>query len=224
MSSKRKPATKSAGPSPPDPPRPDTELNGERLVRDVVVVAASAGGFQLIMSMAAALEPGLPAGVVVVLHRGPTPAGSLLELVQSRCRMRVIEPQRGELFTHGTLYLAPPDQHLIFRHKSLWPSHGPKEHFTRPAANPLFRSAAAEYGPRVLGVVLSGGDSDGTSGCQAILAAGGITLAQDPGEALHPSMPRSTIQSDAVTAVLSMDGILEAIHALAEGRSIRCFA
>jgi two-component system chemotaxis response regulator CheB len=195
-------------------------VNFERLARDVVVIAASAGGFELIMRLAAELDPALPAGVVVVLHRSPTHVGTLLELVQRRCRLRVIEPTGGEPFAHGTVYLAPPDRHLILRDGHVWLSASPREHFSRPAANPLFRSAAAEYGPRVLGVVLSGGDSDGTMGCDAVLAAGGITLAQDPGEARDPSMPRSTIQHHSVTAVLSMDGIIAAIHELAAGRAL----
>ncbi len=210
----------STGPSTTDPPRNDKVVNGERCVRDVVVVVASAGGFELIMRLAAALDPGLPAGVVLVLHRSPTYVGALLDLVQRRCRLRVIEPDGGESFMHGVVYLAPRDRHLVLSRGSIWLSDGPKEQFCRPAADPLFRSAAAEYGPRVLGVVLSCANSDGTGGCGAILAAGGITLAQDPSEALAPTMPENAIQNGSVTAVLSMAGIIKAIHELAAGRSI----
>ena len=193
---------------------------GRRRLHDVIVVAASAGGFGLIMKLAAALDPALPAGVVVVLHRGSNRSVSLLDLVQRQCRLRVIEPHDREPFEHGTLYLAPPGRHLILEGRWICPDDGPKEHFCRPAANPPFRSAAAEYGPRVLGVVLSGDDADGASGCDAILAAGGVTLAQDPREARHPSMPRRSIQMAGVTAVLPMAGIIDAIHALAAGRAI----
>jgi two-component system chemotaxis response regulator CheB len=202
------------------PPRNDKAVNGERCVRDVVVVAASAGGFELIMRLAAALDPGLPAGVVLVLHRSPSYVGALLDLVQRRCRLRVIEPHGGEGFMHGAVYLAPRDRHLVLSRGSIWLSDGPREQFCRPAADPLFRSAAAEYGPRVLGVILSGANSDGARGCGAILAAGGITLAQDPSEAVAPSMPKGAIQNGSVTAVLSMAGIIKAIHELASGRSI----
>lgn len=87
---------------------------------------------------------------------------------------------------HGTLYLAPADQHMLLEREGFRLECGPKERFTRPAADPLFRSAAIAYGPRVLGVVLSGGDADGTAGCQAIAAAGGLTLAQDPDQASVP--------------------------------------
>lgn len=212
--------TESTGPSTTDSSRNDKVVNGERCVRDVVVVAASAGGFELIMRLAAAFDPGLPAGVVLVLHRSPTYVGALLELVQRECCLRVIEPHGGEIFTHGTVYLAPRDRHLVLSRGSIWLSDGPKEEFCRPAANPLFCSAAAEYGPRVLGVVLSGANSDGARGCGAILAAGGITLAQDPSEALNPSMPASAIQNHSVTAVLSMADIIKAIHEFAAGRSI----
>jgi two-component system, chemotaxis family, protein-glutamate methylesterase/glutaminase len=196
-------------------------VNLERRARDVVVVAASAGGFRLLQALAAAFPADLPAGIAVVLHRSAGDHASLLTpILQRGSRLRVVEPLDGEPFEHGTLYVARADQHLVFRDGRLHGDRGPKENFARPAANPLFRSAAAEYGPRVLGVVLSGGDGDGALGARAVTAAGGITLAQDPREASYPSMPRSAIALDDVSAVLPFDGILAALPTLSRGEAL----
>ena len=196
-------------------------VNGERLARDVIVVAASAGGFEPVRSIARYFPRDLPAGIAVVLHRGVhEDTGLLASILRQDSRLLVSEPHGGELFEHGHLYVAPMDRHLVLRDGRFFRDRGPKENFSRPAANPLFRSAAAGFGPRVLGVILSGGDSDGALGARAIAAAGGITLVQDPREAEDPSMPRRAIELDDVGAVLSLHALLDAIAILAHGNAL----
>ncbi len=193
-------------------------INVEQRARDIVVVVASAGGFQPVRRIASAFPADLPAGIAIVLHRGVhADPGLLASILQRDSRLRVTEPHDGEPFEHGTLYLAPMDEHLILLSGRFFRSRGPKENFSRPAADPLFRSAADEFGPRVLGVILSGGNSDGALGALAISHAGGITLAQDPREAESPSMPLNAIKLDHVAAVLPLDGLLNAIATLAQG-------
>jgi two-component system chemotaxis response regulator CheB len=195
-------------------------VNAERRVRDLVVVAASAGGFSSIQMIAAAFPADLPAGIAVVLHRRVhADPHMLVSILQQRSRLRVVEPSDGEPFRHGSLYLAPMDQHLVLKHGRFHRSRQPKENFTRPAADPLFRSAAHEFGPRVLAVVLSGYDSDGALGAKAVTAAGGITLVQAPWEADVPSMPWSAIEIDHVAAALPIEKLLEAIPILARGEA-----
>jgi two-component system chemotaxis response regulator CheB len=195
-------------------------INAERRVRDVVVVAASAGGFASIRALAAAFPSELPAGITVVLHRGvhddPT---RLLTILKQRARLRVVEPDEGEVFRHGSLYVAPMDRHLVFLQSRFHRSKWPQEHHTRPAADPLFRSAAHDFGPRVLALVLSGYDADGAMGAKAVSDAGGITLVQTPAEADVPSMPQSTIAIDHVAAALPLERLLEAIPVLARGEA-----
>jgi two-component system chemotaxis response regulator CheB len=192
-------------------------LNGQHQVRDVVVVAASAGGFPSVAALVSAFPADLPAGIALVLHRGAqgVPLAGLLE---RRSHLRVIEPLDGTPFEHGRIYLAPSDEHLVVHGGCWFRSRGPKEHFTRPAADPLFRSAAKEFGPRVLGVVLSGYGADGANGARAVTAAGGIALAQDPREASVPEMPRNA--RGHVSAVLPLGGLLEAIVVLARGAAL----
>jgi two-component system chemotaxis response regulator CheB len=195
-------------------------INAERQVRDVVVVAASAGGFSPLRAIAAAFPAELPAGIAVVLHRGvhddPT---RLVTVLKQGARLHVVEPGEGDPFQHGSFYVAPMDRHLVFLHGRFHRSQWPKEHYTRPAADPLFRSAAHDFGSRVLAVVLSGYDADGALGAKAVSDAGGITLVQTPAEADVPSMPQSTIAIDHVAAALPLERLLEAIPVLARGEA-----
>ena len=118
------------------------------------------------------------------------------------------------------VYTAPRDQHLLVEDGAVRLSHGPKEHRTRPAIDPLFRSAAEAYGPRVVGVLLTGFGDDGVPGFIEIKKAGGLTLVQDPTEAQHPTMPRTAIAEDDVDAVLRIEGLAKAIVALAAGETL----
>jgi two-component system chemotaxis response regulator CheB len=99
--------------------------------------------------------------------------------------------------------------------------YGPKRQFTRPAVDPLFTSAALAYGPRVVGVVLTGGGQDGVQGLVDIHAAGGLTLAQSPVEAKHASMPTHAITRDHVDAVLPLAKLGEALVQLARGAAVK---
>ena len=112
---------------------------------------------------------------------------------------------------------APRDQHLVINDGHLQLRRGAKEHRTRPAIDPLFRSAAHTYGPRAVGVLLSGSGDDGVTGLIEIKKAGGVSLVQHPSEALHPSMPRTAIEEDDVDRILVLHELAAALTALAEG-------
>src|SRR5439155_1626996 len=116
--------------------------------------------------------------------------------------LAVSEPVDGELLQPRRIYLAPRDMHMVVEDGRVLVNRGPKEHHTRPAVDPLFSSAAAAHGPRVVGVLLSGAGDDGLRGLIAIKAAGGISIVQDPAEALHPSMPRNAIVYHRADSVL----------------------
>ena len=195
-------------------------VNAEGLRRDVVTIGASAGGVQALMQLLSKLPSDLPAIVGIVLHRSPYHETRLPAVLGRHAAIRVSEPTDGEVLERGSVYVAPRDQHLVFIGGRARLVHGPKEHRTRPAADPLFRSAAEAYGARVTGVLLSGFGSDGVPGLVRIKASGGISLVQDPREAIHPVMPMRAIVEDDVDAVLPLDGLAAAIVALAHGRSL----
>jgi two-component system chemotaxis response regulator CheB len=118
------------------------------------------------------------------------------------------------------VYVAPRDQHMLFDDGCVRLSRGAREHHTRPAIDPLFRSAAERYGQRVVGVLLSGMGSDGVSGPSAIKKCGGVSLVQHPGEARFESMPSTAIAEDDVDAMLTVEELAVVLSALARGEAI----
>ena len=185
-------------------------------VRRVVVVGASAGGVQALQTLAAGLPADFPAALLVVLHVGSHPS-ILPALLARRGPLEATHASDGEPMRAGHIHVAPPDRHLLVDRHCLRLSRGPKEHHTRPAIDPLFRSAALAFGSAVVGVVLTGRLDDGTAGLQAIKACGGIAVVQSPEDALEPSMPASAcryVQVDHSVPLAQMAALLASlVHA-----------
>jgi two-component system chemotaxis response regulator CheB len=156
--------------------------------RDIIVVATSTGGVDALKQVFSVLPADLPASVFVVLHIGAQPS-ILPAILQNSTALPVRHPTDGETFADSTIYVAPPDRHMVLFNGTTLLSDGPKENFTRPAADPLFRSAAVAYGQRVIGVVLTGELDDGAAGLHAVRACGGFTIVQDPKDCRSSSMP-----------------------------------
>lgn len=182
---------------------------------DLVVVAGSAGCFDPLAAILGGLPADFPLPIVVVRHlspRGPSLAAGLLA---RRCALRVSDAAGGERPQPGTVYLAPPDRHLLVRPGGrLALSTGPKVAFTRPAADPLFTTAARAHGGRVLALVLSGQGRDGAQGATAIAAAGGTVLAQSPATCAAPAMPQAAIHTGRVAFILPPAALSAALIAL----------
>jgi two-component system chemotaxis response regulator CheB len=169
---------------------------------DIVVIGASAGGVEALIKLVRGLPADLPAALCVVLHI-PAHAPSMLATILNRVSaLQAVQPVDGTTIRHGHIYVAPPDHHLIVETGHLRLTRGPKENQNRPAVDPLFRSAALAYGPRVIGVVLTGALDDGTAGLNAIKQRGGIAVVQDPQEAFYPSMPEHAMEYTQVDACL----------------------
>lgn len=160
---------------------------------EIIVIGASAGGVEALVTLVRQFPEDLPASIFIVLHI-PAQSPSLMPGILTRSGLLVAtHPDDGEEIKQGHIYVAPPDQHLLIERGHIRLMHGPKENRYRPAIDPLFRSAAYVYGPRVVGVVLTGSLDDGTSGLWSIKQRGGIAIVQDPDEAFYPSMPRSAM-------------------------------
>lgn len=161
----------------------------------IVTIGASAGGVTALQSIIGALPSDLPAVICVVIHIAPDSPGAMPRLISKGGALRAIHPVDGEQLAAGRIYVAPPDHHLLLHPSGrIRLSRGPKENRFRPAVDPLFRSAAHAFGPRVIGVVLSGSLDDGTAGLWAVKRHGGVTVVQDPRDAAFPSMPQSALQ------------------------------
>lgn len=189
---------------------------------DIIVVGASAGGVEALGQLVCDLPPDLPAAIFVVLHVSPQGTSVLPKIlnryIQKRNRessLRACHPQDGEAIQYGRIYVAPPDRHLLVKDGYVNVARGPKENSHRPAVDPLFRTAAREYGPRVVGVVLSGNLDDGTAGLVAVKKRGGVAIVQNPDEALYSGMPRSAIENVDVDHILSVSEIVPVLVELA---------
>jgi two-component system chemotaxis response regulator CheB len=196
-------------------------VNAEGIRRDIIAVGASAGGVVALRTLFSILPKDFPAVIAVVIHRSPTFATDLPGILGLHTPHLIIEPENDERVRSSRIYVAPRDRHMALRDGRFLLSRGAKQHFARPAIDALFQSAAETYGPRVTGVILTGGGDDGVDGLIAIKSAGGISVAQDPAEAEHPRMPENAILFDDVDLVLSLRAIPEALVKLANGEELR---
>ncbi len=170
--------------------------------RDVIVVGGSAGAIEASIQMLARLPPGLPGTVLVAIHRGPSVPGVLPQMFARAGPLPADYATNDEAYRPGRVYVAPPDRHLLVSGRRLRVTRGPREHGLRPAVDPLFRSAARELGPRVVGVILSGVLDDGTEGLALVKRHGGVAIVQRTEDAEHAGMPASALAHVDVDHVL----------------------
>lgn len=163
-----------------------------------MVIGGSAGAIEALRSLMRSLPADLPATILVVIHTHPSSPGYLPQILEREGPLPVAYATDGARLAHGRVVIAPADRHLLIERDQLRLTHGPKENRSRPAVDPLFRSAAYFHGPRVIGVVLSGMLDDGTAGLWTIKDRGGLAVVQAPDDAQFASMPESALRHVAV--------------------------
>jgi len=161
--------------------------------RDIVVIGASAGGVAAISTILSAMPPDVEAAILIVLHTADRARSLLPQILARAGKLPVCHPADGEPIERGRVYVAPPGFHMLVESGIVRVMQGPRENLQRPAIDPLFRSAAASYGRRVIGIILTGMMDDGTAGLMVVSASGGIAIVQDPGTALFAGMPKSAL-------------------------------
>lgn len=166
--------------------------------RDIIVIGGSAGATQPLKQILGGLPADLPAAVFIVLHIPAQGIGILSTVASSAGPLPVRQAENGMKIEPGQVYLGAPDHHLLISGNHVLLGRGPRENMVRPAIDALFRSAALYHGPRVIGVLLSGLLSDGAAGLNAIKRCGGMTVVQDPTDAISDEMPRRAMEATTI--------------------------
>lgn len=183
--------------------------------KDIIVVGASAGGIDALRVLTAALPADLTASLFIVVHTSPDAPRLLADILNRSGRLLAAYATDNERIENGRIYVAPPDHHLLIEPNRVRVTHGPKENRFRPAVDPLFRSAAQTYGPRVVGVVLTGYLDDGAAGLWTVKRLGGTAVVQDPTDAMVPTMPLNALTHVNVDYCLPLDRIAPLLVQLA---------
>lgn len=186
----------------------------------MVAVAASTGGVQALSALVAALPDDFPAPLVVVQHRFRGAQGWLHQILAQRTGLRVREARDGDVARGGTVYVCPADRHVRVDRGTLRLTDDPPVNFVRPAADPLFASAAECFGAGTLGVVLTGRGRDGAAGAAAVRRGGGLVLVQDPATCAAPSMPQAVLSGCGADFVLPVEKLAHALVSLVMAPSV----
>jgi len=183
----------------------------------IVAIAASAGGITALGHVLSGLPAGFPVPVVIVQHLDPRHKTIIAEVLGRRSKLPVRLARDGEKAEEGTIYVAPPNHHLLVGADGvLMLSSSELVHFVRPSADLLFESVAGFYGPRAIACVLTGTGSDGAMGATAVKSRGGTVLAEDPETAEFKGMPEAVVAAGAVDFILPLDEIATVIRGLVE--------
>jgi len=175
--------------------------------KDIIVIGASAGAVEALRVLVGRLPADLPASLFVVVHTAPESLALLADILDHFGTLPATNAKDGERIRPSTIYVAPPDRHLLVEPNRVRVTRGPRENRFRPAIDPLFRSAAQTYGPRVVGVILTGYLDDGTAGLWTVKQLGGMAVVQDPADALVPFMPLSAVTHVKVDYCLPLEEI-----------------
>lgn len=187
----------------------------------MIAIGGSAGALGPLIQVLAGLPQDFRAAVLVVIHTAPGSPGMLPVILGRSCALKVTHAEDGAPIEAGRVYVAPPDRHLLVGTEGMKLVRGPRENRSRPAIDPLFRTAARTGGRRVAGVLLSGLLNDGTYGLMAIRQHGGTVIVQDPRQAAFPDMPQNALDDVEVDRVLPAVDIPDVLKGLVSKQSER---
>ncbi len=198
------------GPDQPQAQTPTPEARPTPVARiDAVVVGASAGAIEALSLILPELPSEFALPLMVVVHLPRDRRSALADLFQGRCRIEVKEAEDKEAIQPGTAYFAPPDYHLLIEpDRRLSLSSDEPVLYSRPSIDVLFETAADAYGENLLGIILTGANSDGARGLRKICEAGGQALVQSPESALVPAMPQAALAACPKARAMSLAQIL----------------
>lgn len=182
-----------------------------------MVIGVSAGGMKALSILLSGLEPDFQIPLAIVQHRLASPDNFLITYLDNRCRLTVKEAEEKEKIREGHVYIAPADYHLLIeKDRTISLSVDDPVCFSRPSIDVLFDTAAAAYKEKLIGLILTGANSDGSEGVKQIKAAGGLIIAQNPQNASSAVMPQSAIDTGCVDFILELEEIPHFLEDLLE--------
>jgi two-component system chemotaxis response regulator CheB len=173
--------------------------------KDIIVVGGSAGSGAPLKKLVADLPADFGGSVFITTHVPTAPPSYLPDLLAAAGPLPVRRAIDGMPVEPGQIYVAAQDRHLLLLDTTIRLGAGPRENMARPSIDPMFRSAALSYGPRAVGVILSGMLNDGASGLYAIKEAGGTAIVQHPLDAAEGEMPRAALEAADADHVVRAD-------------------
>lgn len=174
----------------------------------IVVIGGSAGAMTVLTDLLPAIPADYPIPIVIVVHLHPRQDNAHIDRLDSLCALRVKEADEKEPLQPGTIYLAPPNYHLLIEKDHTFSlSIDERVNYSRPAIDVLFESAAQAFGSHVVGVVLTGANNDGAEGLRQIKERGGLAVVQDPRTAESTYMPQAALETTTADHVLSVPEI-----------------
>ncbi|HSR96077.1 MAG TPA: chemotaxis protein CheB [Kofleriaceae bacterium] len=182
--------------------------------RDIVAIGCSAGGVEALPRILQQLPGDLEAAVFIVQHMAPSASSHLASILGRASKLPVAWAEQGARTERGRVLISPPDVHMLLSDSHVQLTRGARENHARPSIDKLFRSAAASYGTRVVGVLLTGMLDDGVAGLRTIQSAGGASIVQDPMDAAFPELPGRALQVLTPDRTLPIDAIGGAIAAI----------
>ena len=183
---------------------------------EAIVIGASAGGFHAVTTILGPLPVNYPLPVIIVQHRAKHSHDLLEEVLQCKCSMAIKQADEKEKIERARVYVAPPDYHLLVENDRTFSlSSEPQVQFSRPSIDVLFETAAYVFKDKLIGIILSGSNSDGAAGVSLIRRMGGLTIAQDPEEAQYSFMTQASINTHNVQHIWKLNEIYAFLQSLA---------
>jgi two-component system, chemotaxis family, protein-glutamate methylesterase/glutaminase len=194
----------------------------DRTARRVIAIGGSAGAIAAVKTLCDSLPPGIPAAICIVIHVGARGHNLLGHVFQERCAIPIETAVDGQRLEAGRAYVAAADHHLIVVEDTIRLGRGPRENLARPAIDPLLRSVGVSHGSRAIGVVLTGMLNDGAAGLADLKRCGGLTVVQNPIEAMEREMPLSALSAsdiDYQTPIAELGALLKVLATEPRGPS-----
>jgi two-component system chemotaxis response regulator CheB len=182
-----------------------------------IVIGVSAGGLNALSEIFSRLPADFPIPVMVTQHLHPDDDGSLAEILSPKSSLKIIEAMDKMPVVPGTVYLAPPNYHLLIeRDNTLALSKDQKTNYSRPSIDVMFETAAYAYGDKLIGIILTGANNDGSAGISLIKDFGGLTIAQDPAVAEFPAMPEFAVSTGKIDKIFSLEELSRYLKQMTE--------